>query len=163
MTNFYDFHAKNIEGDDTDLSAWRGKVVLVVNVASRCGFTPQYEGLEQLHQKFAAQGFAVMGFPANDFGEQEPGTDAEIKTFCTTRFGVTFPMLAKVAVTGADKHPLYDWLTTSFELRGDVQWNFEKFLVGKDGVVLGRYTSSVNPSSNELVGAVERALQAPGG
>ena len=160
MTTFFDFHAKNIDGAETDLGAMRGQVVLVVNVASRCGFTPQYEGLEQLHQKFAPQGFSVVGFPSNDFGEQEPGTEAEIKTFCTTRFGVTFPLFAKVVVTGSTKDPLYEWLTTSFEPRGDVQWNFEKFLVGKDGHVLGRYTSSVSPSSKQLLGDIENALKA---
>lgn len=157
MTSFHDFTMKDLYGKDKALSDYRGKVVLVVNVASQCGYTPQYEGLEKLHEKYGAKGLVVTGFPANDFGAQEPGTDAEIATFCTSKYGVKFPMFSKITVKGNEKHPLYGFLTKAAPA-GEVQWNFEKFLVGKDGQVVGRFMSDVTPESDTLVQAIEKAL-----
>jgi glutathione peroxidase len=155
--SLHDFTMKTIDGKEQSLAEYKGKVLLVVNVASKCGYTPQYEGLERLHEKLSARGFAVVGFPANDFGAQEPGTDAEIKTFCTTNYGVKFPMFSKITVKGSGKHPLYAFLTEG-PPAGEVKWNFEKFLVGKDGKVIGRYPSSVDPEDPKLVQAIEAAL-----
>lgn len=151
---------KSIDGKDVDLSQYRGQVLLVVNVASECGFTPQYGGLQKLHEKFAARGFAVLGFPANDFGAQEPGDNEDIRQFCTKNFGVTFPMFAKVQVKGAGKVPLYDALTSadSLEDRGEVKWNFEKFLVARDGSVAGRFRSKIAPEDPALASAIEAEL-----
>ncbi|MDI1447515.1 glutathione peroxidase [Polyangium sp. 6x1] len=155
--SLHDFKMKTIFGEERSLGDYRGKVVLVVNTASECGYTPQYAGLEKLHERFEAKGFAVLGFPSNDYGAQEPGTDAEIATFCTSKYGVKFPMFSKIAVKGSGKHPLYAFLTQAAPA-GEVKWNFEKFLVGKDGVVLGRFPSSVEPENDELVQAIEKAL-----
>ncbi|MDI3290278.1 glutathione peroxidase [Polyangium sp. 15x6] len=155
--SLHDFKMKTIFGEERSLGDFRGKVVLVVNVASECGYTPQYAGLERLHERFEAKGFAVLGFPSNDYGAQEPGSDAEIATFCTSKYGVKFPMFSKIPVKGSGKHPLYAFLTRGPEA-GEVKWNFEKFLVGKDGVVLGRYPSSVEPEDEKLVQAIEKAL-----
>jgi len=155
--SFHDFTMKDIFGKDKPLADYRGKVVLVVNVASECGYTPQYEGLEKLHEKYADRGLVVTGFPANDFGAQEPGSDSEIATFCTSKYGVKFPMFSKITVKGNGKHPLYAFLTQAAPA-GEVQWNFEKFLVGKTGQVIGRFTSSVTPESDTLVQAIEKAL-----
>lgn len=157
--SFHDFTMKDIFGKDKSLSDYRGKVVLVVNVASQCGYTPQYEGLEKLHEKYADKGLVVTGFPANDFGAQEPGTDSEIQTFCTSKYGVKFPMFSKITVKGSEKHPLYAFLTQAAPA-GEVQWNFEKFLIGKNGQVVARFTSSVTPESDTLVQAIEKALAA---
>lgn len=158
MTALYDFRLRDIDGNERDLAEFKGKVALLVNVASRCGYTPQYEGLEALHRQFGPQGLAVLGLPSNDFGAQEPGTEAEIKSFCSTRYHVTFPLFSKVRVVGKEKHELYEWLAGSSSPAGDVRWNFEKFLVGKDGNVVARFGSGTAPSSAELVGAIERAL-----
>jgi len=158
MTTLADFTLTTIDGTEQKLSAFAGKPVLFVNVASKCGFTSQYTGLEALHEKYAARGLVVAGVPSNDFGAQEPGSDGEIQAFCTTTYGVKFPMFAKVAVLGDAKHPLYVWLTTASEKAGDVKWNFEKFLVGKDGTVVGRFGSRVTPESPELVAAIEAEL-----
>lgn len=161
MTTLHDFSLKNIDGKETPLSTLEGKAVLVVNVASRCGFTPQYTGLEKLYASYRDRGLVVVGVPCNQFGGQEPGTEEEIKTFCETNYSVTFPLFAKVDVNGASRHPLYAWLTsesTSPKGAGDVTWNFEKFLVGKDGRVRGRYASKVKPESTELTSAIESAL-----
>lgn len=156
-TSAYDFTMKDIYEKDKPLAEFRGKVALVVNVASKCGFTPQYEGLEKLHEKYAPRGFVVMGFPANDFGQQEPGTNSEIATYCVSKYGVKFQMFSKIVVKGEGKHPLYAFLTKG-PPAGEVQWNFEKFLVGKDGQVIGRFTSDVTPESDTLVQAIEKAL-----
>lgn len=158
MTTFHDFSLKTLEGDDFSLRGFEGKVVLAVNVASACGFTPQYAGLEALYEELADAGFIVAGFPSNDFGAQEPGSDAEIKSFCSARFGVTFPMFAKITVKGAAKHELYAFLTTSASPAGEVKWNFEKFLIGKNGQVVGRFPSNVEPGSPELRTAITAAL-----
>ena len=149
---------KSIDGEDVDLGSFEGKVVLVVNVASRCGATPQYNGLQDLYEKYKDKGFVVLGFPANDFGRQEPGSDAEIKEFCTTKYDVTFPMFSKITVKGADKPKLYQVLTETADPAGEIGWNFEKFLIGKDGKVAGRFKTRVSPDDPELVAAIEAAL-----
>lgn len=160
-TTFHDFSATTIDGQPMPLSSVRGKVVLVVNVASFCGYTKQYIPLQQLHDRYSAQGLLVMGFPANEFGAQEPGTDAEIKEFCTLKYGVTFPMFSKIVVKGAAIHPLFAWLTKGHDgvPAGEIAWNFEKFLVGKDGRVLKRYSSRVDPMSDEVRRDIEQALE----
>src|SRR5665213_2813639 len=151
-----DFTVTNIDGQPTDLSQYKGKVVLIVNVASKCGFTPQYAGLEALYKKYQDQGFVILGFPANNFKSQEPGTNAEIKQFCTGKYNVTFPMMAKISVKGDGKAPLYQYLTEAptAKFPGDITWNFNKFLVGRDGQVIARYTSKVKPTDDEIDGAV---------
>lgn len=160
MTTLYDFTMKGLDGTQLPLRAFEGKVVLVVNVASRCGYTPQYRGLQALSEELKGAGLSVLGVPANEFGAQEPGSDAEIKGFCDTSYGVTFPMTSKVVVKGEGQHPLYAWLTSSAETTGDVKWNFEKFLVGRDGRVVGRFRSNVAPESRELRDAIDTALRA---
>ena len=173
------FPLKRIDGKAESLADYQGKVLLIVNVASKCGFTPQYEGLERLYARFRNRGFAVLGFPANDFAAQEPGTNADIAQFCTTNFGVKFPVFEKITVVGSEKHPLYASLikaqpkptTGTQDLRQhliefgvtpnsepEVLWNFEKFLVGKDGQVIHRYKSGVEPLDDKLVHAIESAL-----
>jgi glutathione peroxidase len=150
-----------LAGDPLDLDALRGRAVLVVNVASRCGLTPQYTELEELQRRYSDRGFTVLGVPCNQFGGQEPGTAEEISTFCSTTYGVTFPLTEKVEVNGPGRHPLYTELTTTPDAdgtAGDVQWNFEKFLVGTDGTVLGRFRPRTTPTSPEVVAAIEAAL-----
>jgi glutathione peroxidase len=156
-SSIYDFTMKNIDGQETQLASYKGRVVLIVNVASQCGFTPQYTGLESLYEKYKDRGLVLVGVPANNFGQQEPGTDAEIKQFCSRKYNVTFPMLSKVSVKGPDITPLYQYLTTAEG--GDVKWNFTKFLIGKDGKVIGRFEPKVTPESPELTAAIEKALQ----
>lgn len=146
----YDFSARDIEGTERSLADYRGKVLLFVNVASECGFTPQYAGLEALQRKYAARGFAVLGFPCNQFGGQEPGTEGAIRQFCESRFGVTFPMFAKIEVNGPQTHPLYAYLKAAEPgLLGSpsIKWNFTKFLVGKDGKVVKRYAPTTRPDA----------------
>ncbi len=159
--SIYDFAMKTIDGKDAPLSAYKGKVLLIVNVASRCGNTPQYEGLETLYRKYEDQGFTILGFPANNFGKQEPGTDAEIKTFCTTKYDVTFDMFSKISVKGGDQHPMYDFLTsakTNPQFSGDVQWNFQKYLVDSKGNIVGKFDPGVKPLSSEMTSTIEKAL-----
>lgn len=158
MTTLHDFTMKTITGEDRSLADFRGKVVLVVNVASRCGLTPHYTGLEALHRELGPKGLVVAGFPANDFGKQEPGTDEEIKTFCSTRYDVTFPMFSKITVLGPEKHPLYAFLVEGSGDAKEVSWNFEKFLVGKDGKVVARFAPTTTPDAAELREAVVKAL-----
>jgi glutathione peroxidase len=153
----HEFTMNSIDGKPIALSSFQGKAVLFVNVASKCGYTPQYSGLESLYQKYKDRGLVVVGVPANNFGAQEPGTDAEIKTFCTRNYNVTFPMMSKVSVKGSDITPLYSYLTSA--KGGDVKWNFTKFLVGKDGKVIARFEPGVAPESPELAAAVEAALK----
>lgn len=153
-----DISVNTPDGKTQTLSQYAGKVLLIVNVASQCGYTPQYKGLEQLNQKYRAQGLEILAFPCNDFGSQEPGTNAEIARFCETNYGVSFPLFDKVHAKGAEQHPLYARLTGSVEPTGPVAWNFEKFLVNKQGKVVARYKSSVAPDSAELVGAIEQEL-----
>lgn len=158
----YRFELNDIDGVPVKLGTYGGRVLLVVNVASKCGYTPQYAGLEQLYQRYRAEGLIVLGFPANNFGSQEPGTEEEIKAFCTTNYHVTFPMFAKISVKGDDIHPLYKFLTEAAPMQsgsaGPVTWNFNKFLIGRDGSVVGRYDSKVEPLSPELIGEIEKAL-----
>ena len=152
MTTAYDFAARTIDGREMSLDAWRGQALLIVNTASKCGFTPQYAGLEALHRRFADQPFEVLGFPCNQFGGQEPGIAAEIAAFCATTFDVSFPMFDKVEVNGPHRHPLYDWLTR--QKRGllgtrSIRWNFTKFLIDREGRVVARYAPQVEPSAIE--------------
>ncbi len=160
-TSIHDFTMKTIDGTPKRLSDYRGKAVLIVNVASQCGLTPQYAQLEQLHEAYEARGLAVLGFPANEFGAQEPGANDEIKEFCTTRYAVKFDLFAKVKVKGAGIDPLFDYLTgkeTNPDFAGDIKWNFNKFLVGRDGHVLARFEPKVEPTSAEVKQAIEKAL-----
>ncbi len=154
--SIYDFTLHAIDGASTPLAAYRGKVLLLVNVASYCGYTPQYQGLEALYEKYKDRGLVVIGFPANNFGEQEPGTNAEIKDFCERTYHVKFPMYAKISVSGADKAPLYQYLTAA--MGGEIQWNFTKFLVARDGKLLQRFEPEVEPESAEVTAALEKAL-----
>ena len=159
--SLYDIPLKDINGKDAPLSAYKGKVMLIVNVASFCGNTPQYTALEELHQKHQGEGLVVLGFPCNDFGAQEPGTPEEIKTFCSTKYKVSFPLYEKVVVKGADKHPLYQALSgPESPFPGDVKWNFGKFLVGRDGKVIKRFEPKVKPDSPEVQEAIKAALAA---
>jgi glutathione peroxidase len=163
MTTVHDFHARAIDGTDKNLADYAGKALLVVNVASRCGLTPQYEKLEALHRRYGGRGLEVLGFPCNQFGAQEPGTEAEIQTFCSTKYDVTFPMFAKVDVNGGAAHPLYAFLTaeaTKPDGAGSVKWNFAKFLVGKDGRVLARFAPTEDPTGQAITAAIESAITA---
>ncbi|HJK89245.1 MAG TPA: glutathione peroxidase [Polyangiaceae bacterium LLY-WYZ-15_(1-7)] len=161
MTTLHDFTLKTIDGQDKSLKDFEGQVCLVVNVASKCGLTPQYEGLQKLHDSLEDRGFAVLGFPCNQFGGQEPGTEAEIQSFCSTNYGVTFPMFSKLEVNGDGRHPLYAWLTAEDaqpDGSGDIAWNFAKFVIGKDGQVVARFAPTAAPTSEEVVSAIEGAL-----
>jgi glutathione peroxidase len=160
-SSIYDFDVKTIDGGDKSLGDYRGKALLIVNVASQCGMTPQYEGLEALHEAYEARGLAVLGFPANEFGGQEPGTNEEIKEFCSARYAVKFDMFAKVKVKGQGIHPLFDYLTkpeSNPGFSGDIKWNFNKFLVGRDGRVVARFEPKVEPTSGAVKRAIEDAL-----
>ncbi|WP_415949500.1 glutathione peroxidase [Streptomyces sp. KLOTTS4A1] len=161
--SLYDIPLRTLSGADTSLAEHKGKVALLVNVASRCGLTPQYEGLERLQKRYAERGFTVIGAPCNQFGAQEPGTAEEIETFCSTTYGVTFPLLEKLDVNGASQHPLYAELTRTADAEGeagDIQWNFEKFLIGPSGEVLGRFRPRTEPEAGEMTAAIEAALPA---
>ena len=159
MTTFYDIAINSIDGSPDLLGKLRGKVVLAVNVASKCGLTPQYAGLEQLQRELSDQNFTVAGFPCNQFGSQEPGTEAEIVQFCQTKYDVSFPMSAKLDVNGAKRHPLYSFLTSpDTGIAGDITWNFEKFLIGRDGRVLKRYPPPTKPQDNGLLQDIADAL-----
>ena len=155
----YDVPLRNIDGQPTSLEVYRGKVLLIVNVASKCGFTPQYAGLEALYQKYKNQGFTVLGFPCNQFGRQEPGTNEEIKQFCSTTYQVSFPIFDKIEVNGKNRHALYEALAgKNSSFSGRIWWNFTKFLIGRDGKILGRFGSRVKPDATKLVQAVKSAL-----
>jgi len=157
-----EFTLNSIDGKPAPLAEYRGKVIMIVNVASKCGFTPQYTGLEKIYEKYKSQGFVILGFPANNFGLQEPGTDEEIKTFCSSKYQVTFPMYSKISVKGDDKTPLYQFLTdakSSPATGGEIKWNFTKFLVDRNGKVIARFESAVTPESAEVTGAIEKALK----
>ena len=159
MSGFYDIAVKGIDGTPDLLGKLRGKVTLAVNVASRCGLTPQYQGLEQLQRELAAENFTVVGFPCNQFAAQEPGTEAQIAAFCSTTYDVSFPLSAKLEVNGAGRHPLYRFLTAPGSgIAGDISWNFEKFLIGRDGRVLKRYPPETNPQDNGLMQDIAEAL-----
>ena len=156
-----DYTMETIDGDSVSLDQYKGKVIMMINVASKCGNTPQYEQLEAIYNKYKDQGFTILGFPANNFAHQEPGSNAEIKQFCTLNYGVTFPMFAKISVKGSDKHPLYQYLTgesTDPEHAGDITWNFEKFLISRDGQVIDRFTPKTKPDDPKVLAAIEKAL-----
>jgi glutathione peroxidase len=158
-----DFVVKDVDGKEQKLADYKGKVVLIVNVASKCGFTPQYAGLEELYKKYADKGFVIVGFPANNFLHQEPGTDAEIKQFCTGTYNVTFPIMSKISVLGEDKAPIYKYLTekdTAGDFAGDITWNFNKFVIDRNGNVIARYPSQTKPQDPKLTGEIEKALNA---
>lgn len=159
-TTLGDFTAEALTGGEVSLADYLGKVVLVVNTASKCGFTPQYEGLEQLYRELGDEGFVVLGFPSDQFGNQEPGTESDIAEFCERNYGVSFPMFAKVDVNGADAHPVFAWLKNEKKgmIGGAIKWNFTKFLIGRDGTPLERYGSAKQPE--ELRGDIEQALRA---
>jgi len=161
MDDLYGFTLRTIDGQDQSLDAFRGKGLLLVNVASQCGLTPQYEALQKLHQEYAPRGFAVLGFPCNQFGGQEPGTEAEVKAFCSTSYGVTFPLFAKIDVNGPRRTPLYDWLTRQAAEPsgpGDIKWNFAKFVVDRNGRVVARFEPPTAPTAPEVRAAIETAL-----
>ena len=157
----YSFKMKGIEGNEVELKSFHDQALLIVNTASNCGLTPQYEGLEALYNKYKDHGFSVLGFPSNEFGQQEPGSDDEIKAFCKKNYGVTFPLFSKIAVKGEQIHPLYTYLTQEVEneqLRGDIRWNFDKFLVNRDGEVIARFEPDANPNNPKLVAQLEAVL-----
>ncbi|MFZ0393424.1 MAG: glutathione peroxidase [Terracidiphilus sp.] len=159
--SIYHFTMQSIDGQPVSLKHFKGKVVMVVNVASRCGYTPQYKGLEALYEKYKDRGFVIVGVPANNFAQQEPGTNEEIKKFCSTKYNVTFPMMSKVSVKGDDKTPLYQYLTSATEdpqFGGEIKWNFTKFLVGRDGHLVARFEPAVTPDSPQVKAAIESAL-----
>lgn len=158
-----DFTVKDINGHDVNLSQYKGKVVMIVNVASKCGYTPQYEQLEAVYKKYADRGFVILGFPANNFYSQEPGSNEEIQAFCKSKFGVTFPMMSKISVLGEDKAPLYKFLTekpTAGDFAAEIGWNFNKFIVDRNGNVIARYNSKVKPDNEKVTKEIEAALKA---
>lgn len=161
-SSIYDFSVKDIEGRDVSLSEYQGKIIMIVNVASKCGFTPQYEGLEVLYNKYKEQDFVILGFPSNDFLWQESGSNDEIKAFCTLNYGVTFPMFSKIRVKGRNADPLYQYLTSKESnpsYGGKITWNFNKFLIDRDGTVIDRFESSTEPMSESVVSALEGVLE----
>ena len=159
--SIYDFTMKDVEGKDIKLEQYKGKVLLLVNVASKCGYTPQYEGLQAIYAKYKDRGFVILGFPANNFLGQEPGSNEEIKQFCTLTYGVSFPIFSKISVKGDDKHPLYKYLTekdTNPQFGGEIKWNFNKFLVDRQGKIIARFESKDKPESEVVTQAIEQAL-----
>jgi glutathione peroxidase len=160
-SNIYTFTLNSIDGKPAPIADYKGKVILVVNVASQCGYTPQYSALESIYKKYKDQGFVILGFPANNFGGQEPGTDDEIKTFCTRKYSVTFPIYSKISVKGPDQAPLYSYLTkdTPPGISGDIKWNFTKFLIDREGNVVQRFEPAVTPDSQEMTSAIEQRLR----
>jgi glutathione peroxidase len=161
-SSVYEFSMNSIDGKPLPLASFKGKVMLIVNVASKCGYTPQYTSLEAVYEKYKDQGFVIVGFPANNFMAQEPGTNEEIKTFCSTKYNVKFPLYAKISVKGEDKAPLYQFLTDAGanpKTGGEIKWNFTKFLVDRDGKVVARFESAVKPDSPDVIAAIEKALK----
>ncbi len=161
MKSIYDFVVKDIDGKDVKLEQFKGKAILIVNVASKCGFTSQYEGLQKIYSRYQEQGFVILGFPANNFLGQEPGTNEEIKQFCSLTYNVTFPMFSKISVKGKDIAPLYKFLTekeTNPEFAGNISWNFNKFLVDRDGKIVARFGSRSKPESEEVIQAIEKVM-----
>lgn len=156
--NIYDIKVRTMEGEEKNLSDYKGKVLMIVNVASHCGYTSQYEGLEKIYQQYKDKGFEVLAFPCNDFGGQEPGTNDEIRTFCESKFNVTFPLFDKIKVLGGDKSPLYARLTENSDPSGDIGWNFEKFIIDKNGNIVSRFMSKSKPDSEEVTKAIEALL-----
>jgi len=159
MGGIYDITVNTIDGQPKSLGDYKGKVLLIVNTASRCGFTPQYKGLETLYREYKDKGLEILGFPANNFMGQEPGSNKEIKKFCALKYNVTFPLFAKISVKGPDEHPLYQYLTNAPDFKGPISWNFNKFLVDMGGNVIARFDSKVDPQAPELVKEIEQALK----
>ncbi len=160
--SIYEFKVTDIDGKEVKLKKYKNKVVMFVNTASKCGYTPQYEGLQKIYDKYKDQGFVILGFPANNFGGQEPGSNEEIKDFCTLKYKVSFPMFAKISVKGDDQHPLYQYLTsekTDPKFAGEITWNFNKFLVNDKGEIIARFSSKETPESKEVTTAIENALE----
>jgi glutathione peroxidase len=158
----YDFTLKDVGGREVKLEQFRGQVVMLVNVASKCGYTPQYDGLQKIYEQYKDRGFVILGFPANNFGAQEPGTNEEIVEFCRLNYGVKFPIFSKISVKGEDKHPLYKYLTereTNPEFGGEIKWNFNKFLIGRDGKIIARFESADKPEDAKVTAAIEQALK----
>jgi glutathione peroxidase len=155
-SSVYEFTLNSIDGKPSPLAAYRGKVLMIVNVASQCGYTPQYSALESVYEKYRDRGFVIAGFPANNFGGQEPGTNAEIKQFCSLKYSVKFPMYSKISVAGSDQAPLYKYLTSA--RGGEIEWNFTKFLIDRNGNIVSRFASAVEPDSPEVIKAIEAAL-----
>jgi glutathione peroxidase len=158
-TSIYDFVMKTIDGKEKSLADYKGKVLLVVNVASFCGYTPQYEDLEEVYRKYRDRGFRILAFPANNFGEQEPRSDEEIKTFCSTKYDVTFDLFSKISVRGDDQHPLYKYITKESPFPGDVKWNFQKYLVDANGTIVAMYPSKTKPTDGIVVERIESLLK----
>jgi glutathione peroxidase len=158
-TSIYDLNVKRIDGSEESLSKYKGKTMVIVNTASKCGFTPQYEGLEKLYETYKDRGVVVLGFPSNDFGGQEPGSNKEIQSFCKLNYGVTFPLFEKSPVTGAAKNQVFKTLLTLSPSKSEIHWNFEKFVVGPSGEFLGRFLSSVDPQSQTLVSVIEKSIK----
>jgi glutathione peroxidase len=157
QTSIYDFKVKTLDGKEFDFSSLKGKKVLIVNTASKCGYTPQYADLEKLYRKYGGKDFTIIGFPANNFNNQEPGSNEEIRQFCTLNYGVTFPMMAKISVKGNDMHPLYQWLTSKKKngvMDSEVKWNFQKYLIDKNGKLIAKFDSAVKPMSDEIVNMI---------
>lgn len=159
-TSIYNFNLKDIDGNEVSLEQYKGKVLMIVNVASKCGYTPQYEGLQNIYESYKDEGFVILGFPANNFKGQEPGSNEEIKEFCTLEYGVEFPMFSKVSVKGDDQAELFKYLTSqpNPDFEGDIEWNFEKFLISKDGSLTRRFRSAVKPESEEIAEAIKNEL-----
>ena len=160
-TSILDFHVRDINGKDVDLSSYQGKVLMIVNTASQCGLTPQYKDLEATYEKYKSQGFEILAFPANEFGSQEPGSNEEIKTFCSTKYHVSFPLFSKIVVKGKGIHPLYDFLTsdaTNPKFAGKIDWNFAKFVVNRKGEVIARFQPQEKPTTEKVTGTIEKAL-----
>lgn len=157
-TSLYDFTMPDIDGKPVNLGQYRGKVLLLVNTASLCGNTPQYSDLQSLYEQYHDKGFEILAFPANNFGQQEPGSNEEIKSFCFTKYSLTFPLFSKISVKGPDKHPLYQYLTEQSPYPGEVEWNFQKYLVDRSGNIVGRFHHRTKPSAPEVVKEVERTL-----
>jgi glutathione peroxidase len=160
--SIYDFTMEDIKGDSIKLDEYKGKIILIVNTASKCGFTYQYDGLEKLYQDYKEQGFIILGFPANNFLKQDPGSNEEIANFCRLTYGVTFPMFSKISVKGKDIHPLYEYLTSKnagHNFGGKISWNFNKFMISKDGKIINRFGSKVKPEDEKIVNAIEQALK----
>ena len=157
--DLYSFTMKTIDGKDKPLAEYKGKVLLVVNVASFCGYTPQYKELEEVYQKYKEKGFVILGFPANNFGRQEPGSDEEIKTFCDTKYNVTFDLFSKISVKGDDQHPLYQYITKDSPFPGDVKWNFQKYLVDRKGNIVATFSSRIKPTAENVIQQIELLLK----
>ncbi len=163
MKSVLDFTMANIDGKPQPLSAYRGKVLMIINTASECGFTPQYETLEKLYETYKDRGFCVLAFPSNDFGQQEPGSNADIKTFCSTKYHTSFDLFSKIDVKGKDQDPLYRYITKDSPYPGDIKWNFQKYLVDRSGKIAAKYMSAVDPMSKEVRDQVEKLLGEKGG